>query len=151
MKDVEDSRQLAGKKKKDKEAKQLAKKKNRTIVTFFRHPKILFVYGPNPSGSLKNTKIPGSSARNKKRGDSILIKAFRDLLQVEPDLFKDLVLDDLVSYTPAQNKGNGVPRRKNTTGLIQAVLELLGEERGGGVSEICISSLVVSIRNTCKM
>ena len=66
------------------------------------------VYGPNPFVSSRNTKNPGSSARNKKRGDSTLINAFQDLLQIEPDLFEDLVVDDPVSYKPAQNKGKGV-------------------------------------------
>ena len=73
------------------------------------------------------------------------------LLQIEPDLFEDLVLDDLVSYTPAQNKGKGVSQRKNTTGSIQAGLEVLEEEREEEVSEIRISSRGRIIRNTCKM
>ncbi len=42
MKDVEDKRQLAENKKKDKEAKQIAEKLNWTIVTSFKHPKIIF-------------------------------------------------------------------------------------------------------------
>ena len=41
MKDVEDRRQLPENEKKNKEAKQSAQKKNKTIVTSFRHPKIL--------------------------------------------------------------------------------------------------------------
>ncbi len=42
MKDVEDRRQLVGNKKKDKEAKLSAQKEKRTIVTSFKHPKILY-------------------------------------------------------------------------------------------------------------
>ena len=157
MKDVEDRRQLAENKKKDKEANQLAQKEKQDNRYFLQKSKNLMrlgpdlVYGPNPSGSLKNTKNPGSSARNKKRGDSILVNAFQDLLQIEPDLFEDLVLDDPVSCTPAQNKGKGVSRRKNTTGSIQAALEVLEEEREKEVSEIRISSRGRIIRNTCKM
>ena len=47
------------------------------------------------------------------------------LVQIE-----DLVLDDPVSYMPAQNKGKVVSRRKNTTGSIQVGLEVLEEEGG---------------------
>ena len=89
------------------------------------------VYGPNPSVSSKNTKNYCSLARNKKRGDSTLIIAFEDLLQIEPDLFEDLVLDVSVSYTPAQNRGKGVPIRKNTTGSIEAGLRGVREGEGG--------------------
>ena len=111
MKDVEDRRQLAENKKKDKEAKQLAQKEKQDNCHFFQASKNLMrlgpdlVYGPNPSISSKNTKNPNSSARNKIVGDSVLKNAFQDLLQIEPDLFEDLVLDDPVSYMPAQNKG----------------------------------------------
>ena len=149
MKDIEDRRQLAENKKKDKEAKKLAQKEKQDNRYFFQASKDLIrlgpdlVYGPNPSVSLKNTKNPGSSARNKKRGDSILVNAFQDLLQIEPDLFEDLVLDDLVSYTPAQNKGRGVSRRKNTTGSIQAGLELL-EEREEEFRKFALARGVVS-------
>ena len=80
-----------------------------------------------------------------------MIIAFQDLLQIEPDLFEDLVLDDSVSYTPDQNKGKGVPRRKNTIGSIQAGLEVLEKEREEEVLEVWISSRVRIIRNTRKM
>ncbi len=73
----------------------------------------------NCSISSKNTKNPESSARNKKREDQASINGFQDLLRIEPDVFEELVLDDLVSNTPIRNKGNGVPRRKNITGSLQ--------------------------------
>ncbi len=57
------------------------------------------IYGPNPLIFLKNTKNPGSSAWNKKCKDQTLINAFQDLLRIEPDMFEELVLDDLVSNT----------------------------------------------------
>ena len=58
------------------------------------------VYGSNLFFSSKNTKNPGFSAWNKKRRDSTLINTFYDLFEIEPDLFKDLILDDSVSYMP---------------------------------------------------
>lgn len=157
MKDVEDRRRLAENKKKNKEAKQSVQKEkqdNRNFLQVFRNlmrsgPDL--VYGPNPPVSSKNTKDPGSSARNQKLGDSTLINAFHDLLQIEPDLFGDLILDDPVSYPPAQNKGKGVPRRKNTTGSIQARLEVLEEEREEVVSKTRISSRDRIIRNSRKL
>ena len=66
------------------------------------------VYGSNPSISSKNTKSPDSSARNRKREDSTLINDFHNLLQIESDLFKDLILDDLVLYMQSQNKEKGI-------------------------------------------
>ncbi len=157
MKDVEDRKQLAENKKKDKEAKRSEQKKKQDNRYFLQASKDLIrlgpdlIYWPNPSVSSKNTQSPGLSARNKKRGDSTFINAFQDLLQIEPDLFEDLVLDDAVSYTPAQIKGKGVFRRKNTTWSIQAGLEVLEEEREVEVSKICISLRGRIICNTCKM
>ena len=156
MKDLEDRRWLAENKKKNKEAKQSAQKEKQNNCYFLQVSRDLMrlgpdlVYGSNPPVSLKNTKNPGSLARNKKRGDSTLINAFHDLLQIEPDLFEDLILDDPVSYTPAQNKGKGVPRRKNTTGSIQARLEVLEEEGEEEVSKTRISSRGRIIRNSRK-
>ncbi len=157
MKDVEDRRQLAENKKKDKVAKLSAQKEKQDNRYFLQASKDLMrlgpdlIYGPNPSVSSKNTQSPGPSARNKKRGDSTFINAFQDLLEIEPDLFEDLVLDDPVSYTPVQNKGKGVFRRKNTTVSIQAGLEVLEEESEEEVSKIRISSRGRIIRNNRKM
>ncbi len=67
------------------------------------------IYMLNPPFSSKNIKNPGSSARNKKCEDHTLINAFQDLLQIEPDVFKELALDDLVSNTSILNKEKGVP------------------------------------------
>ena len=156
MKDVESRRQLAENKKKNKEAKQSAQKEKQDNYYFiqvsrdFMRLRPDLVYRFNPSVSSKNTKNPGSSARNRKDRDSTLINAFYDLLQIEPDLFEDLILDDPVSYTPAQNKGKGVPRRKNTTGSIQARLEVLEEEGEEEVSKTRISSRGRIIRNSRK-
>ncbi len=49
------------------------------------------IYRLNSSFSLKNTQSPGPSALNKKQGDSTFINGFQDLLQIEPDLFENLV------------------------------------------------------------
>ena len=54
------------------------------------------IYGPNPSISSKNTKNPDSLARNKKFKDQALINTFQDLLRIKPDVFEELVLDNLV-------------------------------------------------------
>ncbi len=111
MKDAEDRRQLAENKTKDKEAKQSAQKEkqdNRSFLKDLMRLRPDLIYGLNLFVSPKNTQSPGTSARNKKRGDSTFINAFQDLLQIEPDLFEDLVLEDQVSYTPAQDKGKGV-------------------------------------------
>ena len=106
--------------------------------------------GPNPPISSKNTKNPGSSARNKKHEDQVLINPFQDL-RIELDVFEELVLDDLLPNTPIQNKGKGVPRRKNTTGSAQVGLGTLEEERDENVSEIRISLRGRIIRNIRKM
>ncbi len=62
------------------------------------------IYGPNLPISLKNTKKTGSSAWNKNCEDHALINAFQDLFRIEPDVFKELVLDDFVSNTHIRNK-----------------------------------------------
>ena len=157
MKDVEDRRRLAENKKKDKEAKQSVQKDKQNSRYFLQVSRDLMrlgpdlIYGSKPLVSSKNTKTPSSSARNKNRGDSSLINAFHDLLQIEQDLFEDFILDDPVSYTPAQNKGKGVSRWKNTTRSIQARLEVLEEEREEEVSKTRINSRGRIIRNSCKL
>ena len=77
---------------------------------------------------MKNPKNPSSSVQNRKCGVSTRINAFHNLLQIKPDIFKDLILDDLVSYTIAENKGKSIPQKENTTRSIQARLEVLEEE-----------------------
>ncbi len=157
MKDVEDRRQLAENKKKDKEAKQSAQKEKQDNCYFLQASKDLMpigpdlIYKPNPSVFSKNTQSPSPSAQNKKRGDSTFMNTFQHLLQMEPDLFEDLVLDDQASYTPAQNKGKGVFQKKNNTGSIQAELEVLEEGKEEEASKIRISSQDRIIRNTRKM
>ena len=74
------------------------------------------IYGPKPLISSKNTKTPGSSARNKKHEDQALIDSFQDLLRIGPDVFEELVSDDLVLNTPIRNEEKDVPSRRYTTG-----------------------------------
>lgn len=78
-------------------------------------------------------------------------KAFQDFLRIALEIFKETFLDDLVPNTPVQNKGKGVPRRKNTAGTIQVGLGTVEEEREEEISEDRISSRGRIILNTCKM
>ena len=55
------------------------------------------IYGFNPSIFSKNTKTSGTSVRNKKCEDQALINAFQDLFRIEPDIFEEQDLDDLIS------------------------------------------------------
>ena len=66
-------------------------------------------------------------------------------------VFEELVLDDLISNTPIQNKGKDIPRRKNTTGSVQVGLETVEEEGEEKGSEIPMSTRGRIIRNTRKM
>ncbi len=109
------------------------------------------IYGPNPPISSKNTKNPGFSTRNKKHNDEILTRVFQDLLRIKPDVFEELVSDDLVSNTPIQNKGKGIPTKKNTIGSVQVGLETVEEEREEKVSEVRVSTRGRIICNTRKM
>ena len=127
LEDVEERRQLAENKRKDKEAKKQAQKERQDDRYFFQVSKTLMrlgpdlIYGPNLISS-KNIKTSGTSARNKKREDQALINAFQDFIQIEPDIFEELDLDDPVSNTPIQNKGKGVSRKKNITRSVQVGL-----------------------------
>ena len=80
-----------------------------------------------------------------------MINAFQDLLQIEPDIFKELDLDDLISNTTTQNKGKAVSRRKNTTGLVQVGLGVVEEEKDEEILEVRISAQGRIICNTRKM
>ncbi len=157
LEEVKKRKQLVENKKKDKEAQKLAPKERQANRYFFQVSKNLIrlapdlIYRPNPPISLKNTKNPGSSSRNKKCEDQALINAFQDLLRIEPDVFEELVLDDLVSNTPIQNKRKIPPRRKNITGLVQVGLETIEEKREKEVWEVWISSRGRIICNTRKM
>ncbi len=83
---LEERRQLAENKRKDKEAKKLAQKERQDDRYFLQVSKTLMrlgpdlIYGPNPPISSKNTKTLGTSARNKKHEDQGLINAFQDLI-----------------------------------------------------------------------
>ena len=54
------------------------------------------IYGPNPPISLKNSENISFSTRNKKYDNQVLTNSFQDLLQIESDVFEELVLDGLV-------------------------------------------------------
>ena len=94
LEDVEERRQLAENKRKDKEAKKLTQKQKQDNQYFFQISKILIqlgldlIYGFNPLISSKNTKTSSTSTRNKKREDQALINAFQDLLQIGPNIFE---------------------------------------------------------------
>ncbi len=62
------------------------------------------IYGPNLFISSKNTKTSDTSAQKEKREDQTLINAFQDLIQIEPDIFEELNLDDLIPNTSIQNQ-----------------------------------------------
>ena len=57
----------------------------------------------------------------------------------------------LVSNTLIQNKGKGIPKRKNTAGSVQVGLEVVEEEKEEKVSEVRVSTRGRIIRNTRKM
>ncbi len=102
------------------------------------------IYGPKPV-------TPRSILTNKKRDDSDFQNAFHDLLQIIPDIFEEIVVGSLGSKTSARNKGNGVSRKKNTTGLVQGGVELVGEGEKEKVLEVRVSTRGRIIRNTRKM
>ncbi len=108
-------------------------------------------YGPNLSIFSKNIKTSDTSIRNKKRKDQVLINPFQDFIQLRPDIFEGLDLDDLVSSKPIQNKEKGISRKKNIIGSVKVGLELVKEEKGKEVLEVQISSRGHIIRNTRKM
>ncbi len=101
------------------------------------------IYGPN-------LVISQSLPKNKKRDDSIFRDAFQDL-QISPNIFEETVLGDPGLQLPVQNKGKGVSRKKNTTGLEQGDVELIEERREEEVLEVRVSSRGRIIRNTRKM
>ena len=156
LEDVEKRRQVAENRKKETEAKKLAQKEKKDNRYFLQVSKDLMqlgpdlIYGPKPLLPSKNTKNSGSSTRNKKREDQPLVNAFQDLLRIGPDVFEELVSEDLVLNTPIRNKEKGIPRRKNTTGSVQVGLGMVEEEREEKVSEVRISTRGCIIR-THKM
>ena len=62
------------------------------------------VYKFNPFISLKNTKNFSFLAWNEKYEDSTLINVFLNILQIKQDLFKNLILDNLVLYKQFKTK-----------------------------------------------
>lgn len=102
------------------------------------------IYGPN-------IVAPRSLPKNKKRDDSIFRDAFQDLLQISPNIFEETVSGDLGLNLPAQNKGIGVSRKKNTTGWVQGDVELIEEGREEEISDVRVSSRGRIIRNTRRM
>ncbi len=98
-----------------------------------------------------NLVIPQSLPKNKKRDDSIFRDTFQDLLQISPNIFEETVLGDPGLKLPVQNKGKGVSRKKNTTGLVQGDVEMIEKRREEEVLEVRVSSRGRIIRNTRKM
>lgn len=102
------------------------------------------IYGPN-------LMVPRSLPKNKKRDDSIFQDAFQNLLQISPNIFEETISGDLGLKIPAQNKGKGVSRKKNTTGLVQGDVKLIEEWREEDILEVRVSSRGRITRNTRKM
>ena len=150
LEDVEKRRQLAENKKQEKEAKVEARKQKRNDRFFFQVSKDLMRLGPDLIYG-PNLVAPRSLPKNKKRDDSIFQDAFQDLLQISPNIFEETISGDLGLKIPTQNKGKGVPRKKNTTGLVQGDVELIEEGREEEVLEVRVSSRGRIIRNTRKM
>lgn len=73
---------------------------------------------PIPFASFKNIKNPSFLPLNKKLEDLILINIFYNYLQIELNLFKNLILDDLLLYILVKNKEKSVFKKKNITKLI---------------------------------
>lgn len=70
------------------------------------------IYRFNPPIFSKNIKTSSTSARNKKHTDQALINTFQDLFQINPDIFEELDLDDLILNTISQNKRKAIFRKK---------------------------------------
>ena len=139
LEDVEKRRELAEEKKRDKEAKieeKRQKQGNREFVTVTKSLMRLgpdLLYGPISSStsvsSSKNTTGGISSTRHKNRNDLIVTSAFRDLLQISPDIFQEFDLDDLVSKKSALAKEKGVSKRKKIPRSIQNELGVVEKKK----------------------
>ncbi len=122
LEDVEKRRELAEDKKRDKEAKIEEKRQKQGNRDFLAATKSLMrlgpdlLYGPISSSSTvsssKNTTGGILSTRHKDRNDVLVTSAFRDLLQISPDIFQEFDLDDLVSTKPVLAKEKSVSKRK---------------------------------------
>ena len=150
LEDVEKRRQLAENKKQEKEAKVEARKQKQDDRFFFQVSKDLMRLGPDLIYG-PNLVAPQSLPKNKNRDNSTFQDAFQDLLQISPNIFEETISGDLGLKIPAQNKGKGVSRKKNTTGFVQGDTELIEEGRGEEVLEVRVSSRGRIIRNTRKM
>ncbi len=149
LEDVEKRKQLAENKKREKEDKVEARKQKQDNRFFFQVSKDLMQLGPDLIYG-PNLVIPQSLPKNKKRDNSIFRDAFQDLLQISPNIFEETDFGDPDLKLPVQNKGKGVSKKKNTTGLVQGDVELI-EERREEVLEVRVSSRGRIIRNTRKM
>lgn len=58
-----------------------------------------------------------------------MINIFQNLIQIELDLFEELVLDNLVSNTLIQNKKICIVKKKNTIGSVQIGFKTIEEEK----------------------
>lgn len=93
------------------------------------HPYQLFPLQKNTTGGIPST-------RHKNRNNPIVTSAFRDLLQISPDIFQEFDLDNLVSEKPVLAKEKGVSKKKKTSRLIQSELGVVGgKKRGGNFSD----------------
>ena len=161
LEDVEKRRELAEEKKRDKEAKIEEKRQKQRYRDFFAVTKSLMrlgpdlLYGPIPSSSTvpssKNTTGGISSTRHKNRNDLIVTSAFRDLLQISPDIFQEFDLDNLVSKKPVLAKEKGVSKRKKTPRSIQSELGVVGKKKKEEILANRISTRGRIISNTRKM
>ncbi len=157
LKDVEKRRQLAENKEKDKKAKRLVQKEKQDNRYFLQVSKNLMrlgldlIYGPNSPIFSKNTENLSFSTRNKKHDNQVFTNAFQELLCIELDVFKELVLDGLISNTLIQNKRKGIPQKKNTTGSVQVELKMVEEEKKEKVLEVRVSTQGRIICNARKM
>lgn len=150
LEDIEKRRQLAENKKREKEAKVEARKQKQDDRFFFQVSKDLMRLGPDLIYG-PNLVAPRSLPKNKKRDDSIVQDAFQDLLQISPNIFEETIPGNLGLKITAQNKGKGVSRKKNTTGLVQGDIELIEEGEEEEVLDVRVSSRGRIIRNTRKM
>ena len=99
----------------------------------------------------KNTTGGILLTRHKDRNDVLVTSAFRDLLQISPDIFQEFDLDDLVSTKPVLAKEKSVSKRKKTPRSIQNELGVVEKKKEEEILANRISTRGRIIRNTRKM
>lgn len=73
-------------------------------------PKIYPDIWAKPFYLLQNTKNLSSSTWNRKYNNHVLINVFQNLLQIKPDIFEELILNNLVLNMSIQIKRKGIPK-----------------------------------------